>query len=56
MVRFIWRIRFAIALAWIYRDFKGWHLKLGWEVSGKTQFKDLPPHKAALEEVERWYS
>ena len=55
MRRLIWRIKFTIAVMWIFRQFAGWQLKLGWTVSGKTKYGHLAPYDAALEEIGEWY-
>jgi hypothetical protein len=55
MIRLLWRIRFMLAVMWIYRDFKGLQLKLGWTVSGRTKYTYMKPYDAALEEIGDWY-
>jgi hypothetical protein len=44
-----------LAVMWIYRDFKGLQLKLGWTVSGRTKYTYMKPYDAALEEIGDWY-
>jgi len=53
--RLVWRVRFTLAVMWIFRDFRGFQLKLGWTVSNKTKYDYLPPYEAAIEEITEWY-
>lgn len=55
MKEIIWRIGFTLSLMWIFREFKGWHIKLGWRSSKSTKYKHLSPYQAALEEISEWY-
>ena len=58
MKTLIWRIRFAIAVSWIFRQFwwrnKKIYISLGWEIS-RTMKKDKDPYQTALDEITRWY-
>lgn len=60
--KFIWRVKFALETRKIFAfpkgAFKGNHLKLGWEISGKVyeQYKNFSPKNAALSEISEWYN
>ena len=56
MKTLFWRVRFTISVVWIFRDFRGFHISLGWRCSKNTKYKHLPPYQAALEEIGDWYT
>lgn len=58
MKKIVWRIKFAYAVGWIFRDFSGSQYGLGWRVSKKAwdKYKYLKPKEAAMQEITEWYT
>lgn len=62
MGKFIWRVRFMLAVVKIFSKpkgaFEGHHFRLGWRVSGCVykDYKGMEPYQAALDEISEWYS
>lgn len=59
MIVLWWRIRFMFSVSWILRDMwwtnRRLYLSLGWFVSRGLHRSGMPPYKAAIREITRWY-